>query len=149
MADVFTKAKRSEVMSAIRSTGNKSTEMKLAAILRKARITGWRSKYPAPGRPDFAFPRARVAVFVDGCFWHCCPKHGNLPKENRLFWQKKLSSNKKRDRLVNQTLRRAGWQVVRIWEHALSKKELPRRLAMISNKLKQCLLNKPHKLRIS
>jgi DNA mismatch endonuclease, patch repair protein len=61
-------------------------------------------------------------VFVDGCFWHGCPKHATQPKNNRAFWQHKLAGNKVRDRLVTQTLRRAGWRVVRIWECALAKR---------------------------
>src|SRR6267154_5402416 len=59
---------------------------------------------------------------VDGCFWHACPKHSNLPVNNRPFWRRKLSANKKRDLLVIRTLRKTGWSVLRIWEHELSRK---------------------------
>ncbi len=76
MADVFSKSKRSKVMAAIRSKGNKDTELRLAFILRAYGIKGWRRHYPLPGKPDFVFPKQRLAVFVDGCFWHSCPKHG-------------------------------------------------------------------------
>jgi len=62
-----------------------------------------------------------VAVFVDGCFWHVCPKHGNVPANNRAFWKRKLTANGVRDVLVSRTLRRQGWRVVRIWEHDLRK----------------------------
>jgi len=119
MPDVFTKAKRSEVMSRIRGRGNKDTELALAKIFRVAGITGWRRHQPVFGRPDFVFPRLRVAVFVDGCFWHACPKHSNLPVNNRPFWRKKLDGNQTRDRLVTRTLRKRGWRVLRIWEHDL------------------------------
>jgi DNA mismatch endonuclease (patch repair protein) len=71
------------------------------------------------GKPDFAFRKERVAIFVDGCFWHCCPKHGKMPASNRAFWKEKLAGNRARDRLVNWTLRRRGWRVLRIWEHEL------------------------------
>jgi len=71
------------------------------------------------GRPDFAFKKAQLAVFVDGCFWHCCPKCGNMPATNREFWRIKLGKNKVRDRLVSRTLRADGWKVLRIWEHEL------------------------------
>ena len=121
MADVFTKAKRSEVMSRIRGRGNKETELALAKLLRAARITGWRRHQPIFGKPDFVFRTAQLALFVDGCFWHGCPKHSNMPVNNRAFWKKKLTANKKRDVLVTRTLRRAGWQVGRIWECALRK----------------------------
>lgn len=71
-------------------------------------------------KPDFVFPQHRVAVFVDGCFWHGCPRHGSLPANHRAFWRKKLAANRTRDRLVHRTLRRCGWRVVRIWEHDLA-----------------------------
>ena len=71
------------------------------------------------GKPDFTFRAQRVAVFVDGCFWHGCPKHGTRPRHNRAFWQRKLSGNRARDRKVNRALRAQGWRVVRIWEHDL------------------------------
>lgn len=117
--DVFTKAKRSEVMSKIRGKGNKATEIALAKLFRANGITGWRRHYPIVGKPDFAFPKLKVAVFVDGCFWHGCPKHGTQPKGNREFWKTKLDANKARDRSVSRMLRARGWRVVRIWEHEL------------------------------
>lgn len=119
--DVFTKAKRSEVMSKIRGKGNKATEIALAKLFRANGITGWRRHYPIAGRPDFAFPTHKLAVFVDGCFWHGCPKHGAQPKGNRKFWTEKLKSNITRDRRVNKELRARGWRVVRVWEHDLRK----------------------------
>ena len=96
MPDVFTKRKRSEVMSRIRGRGNKATEVALAKLLRKHRITGWRRNQSVLGKPDFVFRRQQVAVFVDGCFWHACPKHSNMPANNRAFWKKKLTANKAR-----------------------------------------------------
>jgi len=122
MPDVFTKKKRSEVMSRIRGRGNKETEVALAKLMRRNRITGWRRNQPVFGKPDFIFRRVRLALFVDGCFWHACPKHSNLPVNNRPFWRRKLSTNKKRDHLVIHTLRKTGWTVLRIWEHELTRK---------------------------
>lgn len=119
MSDVFTKEKRSEVMSRIRGRGNKDTEIALARLLRAEGITGWRRHTTLVGMPDFAFRRQRVAVFVDGCFWHGCPKHSKMPANNRAFWIKKLTDNKTRDRLVTRTLRKDGWRVIRVWEHDL------------------------------
>ena len=78
MPDVFTKAKRSQVMSRIRGRGNQETELALAKLLRAARINGWRRHAPIFGRPDFTFHKERVVIFVDGCFWHGCPKHANV-----------------------------------------------------------------------
>jgi len=121
MPDVFTKAKRSEVMSRIRGRGNKETELALAALFRAHGITGWRRHQALFGKPDFSFRHDRVVIFVDGCFWHGCPKHSNTPVNNRPFWETKLAANKSRDRLVTKTLRQQGWLVLRIWEHDLSK----------------------------
>lgn len=120
MADVFTKAKRSEVMSRIRGSGNKGTEIALAKLFRKHGVTGWRRNQPLFGKPDFTFRRQQIVVFVDGCFWHVCPKHCSMPTNNREFWEKKLTANKERDRLVTQTLRKQGWHVIRVWEHDLA-----------------------------
>jgi DNA mismatch endonuclease (patch repair protein) len=106
-------------MAAIKSTGNKTTEMKLAGVFRQNKIVGWRRKFELFGNPDFAFPKHRLAVFVDGCFWHGCPKHFRKPGENRKYWHEKILRNQKRDQLVTKTLRSAGWRVLRIWEHSL------------------------------
>jgi DNA mismatch endonuclease (patch repair protein) len=119
MPDVFTKRKRSEVMSRIRGRGNRDTELALLKILKTHRITGWRRHHPISGRPDFAFPVKRLAVFVDGCFWHRCPRCSNMPATNRAFWLRKLTGNVARDREVETRLLGRGWSVVRIWEHEL------------------------------
>jgi DNA mismatch endonuclease (patch repair protein) len=119
VADVFTKQKRSQVMAAVRSKGNKETEMKLAALLRASGITGWRRHQLLPGRPDFVFRRERVVLFVDGCFWHGCSKHCRMPATNRDYWDQKIARNVARDRSTARTLKRLGWRVVRIWGHSL------------------------------
>jgi DNA mismatch endonuclease (patch repair protein) len=120
MADVFTKVQRSEIMSRIRGHGNKKTELALIAIFRKNGISGWRRRFNLFGKPDFVFPQHRLAVFVDGCFWHVCPNHGQIPRNSRPFWIRKLSANQARDKKVNRFLRKKGWRVVRIWEHELA-----------------------------
>ena len=122
MADIWTQAKRSEVMSLIKGRGNKATELRLIGIFKTHRITGWRRGWPLEGKPDFVFPKLKLAVFVDGCFWHGCPKHATRPKSNASFWHKKLARNRARDRFVNHTLRAQGRQVLRIWEHELARK---------------------------
>jgi len=71
-------------------------------------------------RPDIVFPRAKVAVFVDGCFWHSCPTHGRSPSTNLDYWQTKFQTNLRRDRANDTALRDAGWTVVRVWEHESS-----------------------------
>ncbi len=119
MSDIWSKEKRSEVMSLIRSRGNKATELRLIEIFREYGITGWRRNQPLFGKPDFTFRRERVVVFVDGCFWHGCPKCYKRPSSNRKFWDTKIANNRKRDRLVNRELRGSGWRVVRVWQHQL------------------------------
>src|SRR2546428_403859 len=119
MSDVFTKKKRSQVMAAIRSCGNKDTEIKLKEILRLHKIKGWRRQQPITGKPDFVFQQEKLAVFVDGCFWHGCRWHCRMPKTRVSFWKNKIGANKKRDGFVTRTLRRKGWRVLRLWEHSL------------------------------
>jgi DNA mismatch endonuclease (patch repair protein) len=116
MTDIFSKQKRSEVMSKILSKGNAKTEVRFARLMRAGGIRGWRRHLPIPGKPDFAFRKQKLAIFVDGCFWHGCPKCFRLPKQNRAFWKVKIEGNRKRDRSVNAWLRRLGWKVIRIRE---------------------------------
>ena len=134
MKDKLTKLERSQLMAKVRGHGNKSTELALATLFRQHKITGWRrqvalrfqvSGFKLQVRPDFVFKRARLAVFVDGCFWHGCPRHGTRPKANAAFWRRKIAGNRARDRRVNRALQRAGWRVLRIWEHALRRAARP------------------------
>lgn len=126
MPDIFTKAKRSAVMALIRSRGNAATELRMIALLRAHGLTGWRRGQRVFGRPDFVFRRERVAVFVDGCFWHGCPRHATQPRTRAAYWAAKFARNKARDRKVVRTLRRAGWTVLRVWECALARRRWPR-----------------------
>lgn len=106
---------RSKIMASVRSKGNRTTELALGRILWAAGLRGYRKHWPITGRPDFAWPGLKVAVFVDGCFWHGC-RCKYLPRSNRRFWRDKIERNKRRDRRVSQQLRRAGWSVVRVRE---------------------------------
>ena len=116
MTDIFSKQKRSEVMSKILGKGNAKTEVRFARLMRAGGISGWRRHLPILGKPDFAFRNQKLAIFVDGCFWHGCPKCFRLPKQNRAFWKVKIDGNRKRDQSVNRRLRRLGWKVIRIRE---------------------------------
>ncbi len=151
MADIFTIKKRSEVMSRIHGKGNRSTEIELLQIFRDYRIFGWRRqnqisllrdnsiessnrKYAnrKKVRPDFIFPKLKLAIFVDGCFWHSCPIHQSKPNRNSAFWEKKFRSNKRHDRIVNKLLHENGWNVLRIWEHELLKTKRSRLMKRIN-----------------
>ncbi len=121
MPDNLTVEQRSRTMSSIRARGNKQTELTLAKLFRKTGITGWRRHVNLPGTPDFSFSNNRVVVFVDGCFWHRCPRCYKRPQSNRGYWDLKIARNHRRDREVNVALRQLGWRVIRIWECALRK----------------------------
>lgn len=130
MADVFTKQVRSRVMSAIRSAGNVSTELRLVALMRLHAVKGWRRGSQLPGKPDFVFPSLRLAVFVDGCFWHGCPRCSRGVDTNGAFWREKIAGNRRRDLRVSRRLRGMGWRVLRIREHEIRAKsaQIPGRL---------------------
>ena len=120
--DTVSKAKRSKIMAAVKGKGNRSTEWKIRSRLISAGISGWSlHNKNLFGTPDFTFEKQKVAVFLDGCFWHGCKSCKNIPTSNRKFWLQKIEQNKKRDRLVNKKLRRMGWKVVRFWEHKIKK----------------------------
>jgi DNA mismatch endonuclease (patch repair protein) len=154
MTDILTKAQRSALMAKVRGRGNASTELRLIAVFRALGVTGWRrgvtlspaaaratakalrasamsGKSPRPFRvrPDFVFPKLKLAVFVDGCFWHGCPLHATKPKQNAKFWKEKIARNHTRDRFVTRHLRSLGWHVVRFWEHELTQRHRARLLS--------------------
>lgn len=116
MPDVFSKAKRSEVMSKIRGKGNQSTEMALIRLFREHRIAGWRRHLPLAGRPDFVFRSRKLVIFVDGCFWHGCSRCYVAPKTRSKFWQLKIEGNMARDKRVSGVLKKAGFRVLRVKE---------------------------------
>jgi len=142
--DVFTKIVRSEVMRSVRSKGNKSTELKLIHIFRANNITGWRRNYRIVGSPDFVFPRKKVVVFADGCFWHGHPCRNIKPKDNRTYWRIKINRNRLRDKTVRKELSKKGWLVLRLWECQIAKKpaacinKIRRVIAQSKNRLFVC-----------
>jgi len=122
MRDPLSKAERSALMGKVRNKGNKSTEQVVELRLSLENISGW-VKHPSSvlGRPDFYFPEVKLAIFVDGCFWHSCPKCGRVPKSRVAFWTAKISENKRRDGRIRRQLRSSGFHVLRIWEHELER----------------------------
>jgi DNA mismatch endonuclease (patch repair protein) len=108
-------------MSRVRSFDNGTTELRLAALLRQNRITGWRRHPKLLGRPDFVFGNPKLAVFVDGCFWHGHNCRNLTARTNAHIWLGKLTRTRKRDRRITAALRDKGWSVIRIWECALNK----------------------------
>lgn len=113
----FGNLSRSELMSRVRGRGNATTELRAVALLRHERLLGWRRHLAIAGRPDFAWPLERVAVFIDGCFWHGHGCGRNLtPRRNATAWQAKIAANQRRDRRNARALRAQGWSVSRVWE---------------------------------
>ena len=117
MADTFTRQKRSEVMSRIRS-GNTKPEIKVRSFLHRLGFRFSLRTARLPGKPDVVLKKYKTVVFVHGCFWHLCPhcKSGRLPKSNLAYWKKKLFNNKKRDQKNIKSLLDLGWKVLVIWE---------------------------------
>ena len=122
MADVFDSKKRSDLMSKVRSNNNKSTELALIKFFKENHITGWKRNYPVKGHPDFVFLDKKIAVFVDGCFWHGHDCRNTRPSDNAEYWQKKRERNIKHDKEVTAMFENRGWTVIRIWECELKNK---------------------------
>ena len=125
---------RRRTMSAIRSKGNHSTERRFRGALVSKGIAGWSMHVGIQGKPDFYFKAARLAIFVDGCFWHSCPTCGHKPKSNKSYWHPKLSRNVERDQRNTKLLRSKGISVLRFWE------------CEIANNLAGCIVNVQHRL---
>ncbi len=135
MSDIFSEDKRSLVMKAVKSKNTKTTEMTLMKVFKEYGIKGWRRTYQLIGKPDFVFREKRIAVFVDGCFWHGHDCRNVTPSNNAEFWAKKREYNKAHDQLVTDTLTAKGWKVIRIWECELKKKNREILLSKLSELL--------------
>jgi DNA mismatch endonuclease (patch repair protein) len=135
VSDVFDKQVLSEIMRAVKSKNTKSTEIKLQTIFKKYNITGWRKNYPVKGRPDFVFLEKKVAIFVDGCFWHGHDCRNTRPQNNAEYWRAKRERNQKRDKEISEKFMKRGWIVLRIWECGLKKKNESKLMEKIRNSL--------------
>ena len=120
MVDVFTKAKRSEIMSKIRNIDTKP-ELTVKRLLKKYHAKFVTHPKDVIGKPDIANKQKKLAVFIDGCFWHGCKICRTIPKTNRNFWEKKIDYNRKRRLKVKRELKRDGWRVLEFWEHEVNK----------------------------
>ena len=131
MTDCFSSLMRSQVMKAVHSRGNKSTELSLINIFRRNSFKGWRRHYKIFGNPDFVFPKKKIVVFADGCFWHGHNCRNTQPKQHADYWAKKILKNSARDKVITKALKKAGWQVFRIWECDIKRNKLPRKLKLL------------------
>jgi len=124
MIDTLSPADREKTMRAVKSSGT-SLERKIWAMLAGMGLTGWKKNCPnVPGKPDIVFLNEKVAIFIDGCFWHNCPICNRpLPKNNSEYWKEKIKKNQIRDKNINIVLKEQGWLVIRIWEHDINNKK--------------------------
>ncbi|HDR4914390.1 TPA: very short patch repair endonuclease [Bacillus cereus] len=118
MADKITREQRTQNMKAIKSQSNLENSVSKAIWNKGFRF---RKNSKLFGKPDIAIKKYKVVIFIDSCFWHVCPEHGNIPKSNQDYWSKKLARNQERDKEVNDCYRQSGWHILRIWEHELKK----------------------------
>lgn len=122
MADIFTVEKRSAIMKNVKPKGNKTTELQLVKYFKENSIKGWMRNYPVKGHPDFVFLEKKIAIFVDGCFWHGHDCRNTKPKQNENYWANKIKKNKHHDQEITELFQQRGWKVIRIWECELKKK---------------------------
>ncbi len=141
MVDPLTPAERSARMARVHGSGNRSTEGRAEAALVAASIGGWEKHAKistSRSRPDFYFPEHRLAVFVDGCFWHACPVCArNWPTNRAEFWRAKIEGNRRRDSRVRRQLRREGYHVMRVWEHELRRDVWLKRLRTMIRRIEE------------
>jgi len=132
MADVFSSEKRSQIMQKVKSKHNKTTELKLIKFFKVNNIKGWRRHFPLPGTPDFTFPKFKIVIFADGCFWHGHHCRNISPKQNKEYWVKKQNRNIQRDEENTQLLINKGWAVIRIWECEITdEKKIEQKLQLL------------------
>ena len=118
LTDIFSKKKRSEIMSKVKSVNTKP-ELKLRKALFSKGLR-YRIHFKINGKPDIAFSRKKLAIFVDGCFWHCCPKHCRMPKSNKSYWHSKIKRNILNAEEKDKMLKAQGWKILHIWEHEIN-----------------------------
>jgi len=124
-------------MGAVKGSGNKTTEVPFRLALVRNKIKGWKIRPKGiTGNPGFIFFKKKIIIFVDGCFWHGCPKCGHVPKTNNSYWGAKLDRNKARDKKNNRILRKEGYKVLRFWEHDI-KNNLAKCITLLKTGMKK------------
>ncbi|SFL91205.1 very short patch repair endonuclease [Salibacterium qingdaonense] len=135
MADNLTSEQRKKNMKAIRSQSELEN-----VVSRELWKRGWRFRKNNKtlfGKPDIAIKKYKVVIFIDSCFWHCCPDHGNFPKSNQEFWEQKLQRNVQRDQEVNDYYNSISWNIKRVWEHEV-KQDLDQVIDELSGFIESC-----------
>lgn len=119
--DNLSSEQRTKAMAAVKSEGTKLERQFIEPLLERGFGSFEFHADDLPGKPDLVERNARIAIFLDSCFWHGCPEHLRMPESNQDYWEKKISRNKRRDREVNRELEEQGWLVKRIWGHSIKK----------------------------
>ena len=136
MTDIFSKKKRSEIMSKVRSKDSR-IEIEFRKKLWKAGFRYRKNSTKYFGKPDIVLPKYKTVFFIDSCFWHGCKKHGSMPKTRKNFWETKIERNKQRDKEVNKYYKKSDWKIFRIWEHDLNDSKMIEKIILsISNLIK-------------
>ncbi|MYL71734.1 DNA mismatch endonuclease Vsr [Halobacillus litoralis] len=138
MLDVMTEEQRRKNMRAIKSVSK--LESIVTKVLWKEGFRFRRNSKKLEGKPDISIKKYKVVIFIDSCFFHRCPLHGNIPKTNHEFWKKKLERNQERDKEVNQYYERLNWNILRIWEHDV-KNDIEDVVRAISTFIKESKVN--------
>lgn len=133
MSDTFSIAKRSDIMRRVKGKDT-SIELSVRKKLWHEGMRGYRIHYKLPGKPDIVFTRYKLAIFIDGCFWHKCPFCYRRPESRTDYWDQKICRNVNRDFSVNRELRELGWSVIRFWEH-----DVTRDIDEVIRKIERCL----------
>ena len=120
MADIFSKKKRSEIMSKIRSKDSK-IEIEFRNALWKEGFRYRKNVNGYFGKPDLVLKKYKTVIFIDSCFWHGCKKHCKMPETNKKFWENKIERNKQRDKEIKKYYKKIGWKIFRVWEHDINK----------------------------
>ena len=136
MTDIFSKDKRSIVMSMIKEK-NSNIEREFATLLRYLDIKYKSHPKLLPGKPDFRLVNQEIVIFIDSCFWHGCRHHGSFPKSNKHFWKQKITRNKERDQEINREYKKMGWRVIRIWEHNLKQQDFKNKIIDLFKKIQK------------
>lgn len=140
--DTVSKKRRSETMKAIKSSDT-LLEQSIGRVFTKAGYKYQKNVTKLVGKPDIVFPKQRVVIFLDSCFWHGCGQHCRFPNSNRVYWKDKIGRNKKRDKIVSRLYKDKEWKLLRFWEHEITKN--PKKVIM---KIKKCLNKIPKSAKI-
>ena len=134
--DIYTSEKRSDIMSKVKNKDSK-LEVKFRKVLWAEGFRYRKNSTKYFGKPDLVYSKYSTVIFIDSCFWHGCPEHGQIPKTRKEFWEKKIKRNKERDLEVTRHYQDMEWVVIRIWEHDLKKSNFSHQVKLVLSILRK------------